>query len=227
MLIDPASKVSVPLTVVMRMRSSVPPRAMLPDDVPVIVAAVAKVVELAIVQRLLPSVQIVMTPPIVSAADAESESNKPAVEFTPVKVFDALAAETYPDVEIEPDPICTILILVPFVLTPFIITVILLTQLGILVKSMDVPDVDACAVADVSTLDAIVVITALDIAGAVNVLFVSVSVVAFPTKVSVLAGRVITVVTASVGDRVVLPDVAPAKTTVPIYYPLQNYPTRT
>ena len=56
---------------------------------------------------------------------------------------------------------------VPFVETPLNITVILLTQLGIPVKSMLVPDVDACAVADVSTLDAIVVITAPEMLGEV------------------------------------------------------------
>ena len=40
---------------------------------------------------------------------------------------------------------------VPFVLTPLNITVIRLTQLGMLVKSMLVPDVEATAVPDVST----------------------------------------------------------------------------
>jgi len=47
------------------------------------------------------------------------------------------------------------------------ITVIRFTQLGILVKSMLVPDVDACAVPDVSTLLAIVDITAPEMLGEV------------------------------------------------------------
>ena len=208
---------SVPFTVVMRTRSRVPPRVMFPDDVPVIEPAVPKLVELAIVQRLLPSVQIVITPPIASAADAETESNKPAVEFTPVKVFDALAAEPYPDVEIEPDPICTILILVPFVLTPLNITVILLTQLGMLVKSLYVPLVVACAVSDVNTPTPVGV---PEIIGFVKVLFVSVSVVAFPTNVSVVTGRVSTELPDADGAcSVILPETSPLTITLAIYNP--------
>ena len=80
-----------------------------------------------------------------------------------------------------------------------------------LVKSMDVPDVDACAVPLVITELAIVVITALDIAGEVKVLFVSVSVVAFPTKVSVATGRVSTLEPDTAGaDNVTEPEVFPA-----------------
>jgi hypothetical protein len=78
------------------------------------------------------------------------------------------------------------------------------------VKSIEVPDVLATAVPEVITLLAIVVRTALDIAGAVKVLFVSVSVVALPTNVSVATGRVSTLEPDTAGAlRVMLPDVSP------------------
>jgi len=113
---------------------------------------------------------------------------------------------------------------------------------GILVKSILVPLVDATAVpevidagvahvgalpepADVNTCpdvpDAPVNVSAVVIladarVGAVSVLFVSVSVVAFPTSVSVAAGSVRVVVPATaVACTVVVPDVDPANLVVP------------
>ncbi len=54
----------------------------------------------------------------------------------------------------------------------------------------------------------------------VKVLFVSVSVVAFPTNVSVATGRVSTLEPATAGAlRVILPDVSPLTITLDIYYP--------
>jgi hypothetical protein len=57
------------------------------------------------------------------------------------------------------------------------------------------------------------------IVGLVSVLFVSVCVDASPTNVSVVLGRVIDTVTASVGVIVVAPLVAPFNTTDPMIYP--------
>jgi hypothetical protein len=59
-------------------------------------------------------------------------------------------------------------------------------------------------------------IVGLDTLGVVSVLLVSVSVVALPTKVSVAAGSVKVVVPATaVAVTVVVPDVVPARTSVP------------
>ena len=55
----------------------------------------------------------------------------------------------YPDVVTLPEPTCTSKLLVPLVDTPDNITVIRFTQLGMLVKSMLVPDVLATAVPEV------------------------------------------------------------------------------
>jgi hypothetical protein len=60
-----------------------------------------------------------------------------------------LAPESYPVVSTDPEPICSKQLLDPFVLTPLNITVILFAQLGIPVKSIAVPLVEAVAVPDV------------------------------------------------------------------------------
>ena len=78
----------------------------------------------------------------------------------------------------------------PLVDTPLNITVTRFTQLGMLVKSMLVPLVDATAVPEVITLDAIELTTAPVIVGLVSVLFVNVCVASVPTSVVVAAGRV-------------------------------------
>ena len=99
---------------------------------------------------------------------------------------------------------------VPLVLTPLNITVILLTQLGIPVKSIDVPEVDATAVPEVKTPTPLGV---PEIIGEVKVLFVNTSVVALPTNVSVATGSVKTEPPATAGaDNVTEPDVPPATT---------------
>jgi hypothetical protein len=83
------------------------------------------------------------------------------------------------------------------------------------VKSILVPDVDACAVPDVSTLLLIEdttapVIVGLVNVGLVNVLPVSVCVAARPTSVSVTAGSVSVLVPATAGASIVTdPDVEP------------------
>ena len=83
---------------------------------------------------------------------------------------------------------------------------------------MEVPDVVATAVPLVITELAIVAITADEMLGEVRVaevkvLFVSVSVVALPTSVSVATGRVSVPDPATAGAAIVmLPDVSPATT---------------
>jgi hypothetical protein len=74
---------------------------------------------------------------------------------------------------------------------------------------MLVPDVEATDVPDVNTPTPVGVPS---IAGLVNVLFVSVSVVVLPTKVSVVVGNVSVVVPDTAGDsREIEPDVAPLR----------------
>jgi hypothetical protein len=128
------------------------------------------------------------------------------------------------------------------VLVPLNITVMRFTHDGMLVKSMLVPLVDATGVpdvidtgvaqvgalpdpAEVSTWPdvpaALVRVSAVVIfadarVGLVSVLLVRVSVVALPTKVSVAAGSVRTVVPATaVACNVVVPDVDPENLVVP------------
>jgi len=63
------------------------------------------------------------------------------------------ALPKYPELSIDPDPILISYGLVPVVLTPLNITVTLFTQLGIPVKSIAVPLVEATAVAEVNGCD--------------------------------------------------------------------------
>ncbi len=94
------------------------------------------------------------------------------------------------------------------------ITVIRFTQDGMPVKSTVVPDVEAFAVSDVSTLLPIEETTAPVIVGLVNVLPVSVWVAARPTSVSVTAGSVRVLVPATAGAvSVTDPDVDPLSAT--------------
>jgi hypothetical protein len=83
-----------------------------------------------------------------------------------------------------------------------------------LVKSILVPDVDATAVPDVNTPTPVGVPA---MTGLVRVLFVRVSVVVLPTKVSVVVGKVSVVVPATLGaSNVIVPDVFPAIITLDI-----------
>jgi hypothetical protein len=71
-----------------------------------------------------------------------------------------------------------------------------------------------CKVSAVAVADEIELIVGVVITGLVRVLFVRVSVVAFPTKVSVAAGRVMVVVPATaVACNVVVPEVEPDSST--------------
>ena len=92
--------------------------------------------------------------------------------------------------------------------TPLNITVIRFTQDGMLVKSIDVPEVEATAVPEVNVPTPLGV---PEITGEVKVLFVKVSVVALPTNVSVATGSVNTELPLTAGaDNVTEPDVSPA-----------------
>jgi hypothetical protein len=80
----------------------------------------------------------------------------PAVELRPAVEFDAPAIvepEAYPEDVTLPEPICIRIFDAPFKLTPLNITVIRFTQLGMLVKSIEVPDVDATAVPEAMPLN--------------------------------------------------------------------------
>jgi len=196
MLIVPASKVSVPFTVVMRTRSSVPPRANVPDATVVLLPSDDSAVTLAAIQLVLVMLSRVTMPVCDCVAPLmPATAINPAVDVTPV-VLDAAAWEarpplTYPDVVTLPAPICTKKFDVPLVDTPLNITVIRFTQLGMLVKSIEVPDVDATAVANVLT----------DI-------------------VAVAACKVIVLVPATAGAAsVTCPDVSPVKTSELMFNP--------
>jgi len=60
--------------------------------------------------------------------------------------------EAYPDVVTLPAPNCICTSDVPFVLTPLNITVMRFTHDGMLVKSIEVPEVEATAVPEISAL---------------------------------------------------------------------------
>ena len=143
--IVPASKVSVPLTVVMRTRSRVPERALEPPTVYMVVVPVSpkfpeqtQEFEPISVSTNVPSNAAVAFPDLIV---------KPVVyTLTPGVALMVLPVHAYPDVSTEPAPIWIIGGLVPLVLTPFNITVIRFTQDGMPVKSLDVPEVVACDV---------------------------------------------------------------------------------
>jgi len=90
--------------------------------------------------------------------------------------------------------------------------VIRFTHEGILVKSILVPDVEATAVPDVITLDAIELTTAPVIVGLVSVCPVAVVII-----VPLVAGNVSVVVPDTAGAaKVTVPDVSPATTMLAI-----------
>ena len=153
---EPASKVSVPPTVVRRMRSRVPPKVVLVPPPAFMVALL--VVPLVVEKTQLFEEIFVKTacPEVASAAVPTRASNRNPVDGDTLFVLLLHVCPVYPDVKAEPDPICSCGGLVPFVLTPFNITVIRFTQLGIPVKSMLVPLVVATAVPEVIRLAPIV-----------------------------------------------------------------------
>jgi hypothetical protein len=171
MLIEPASNVSVPLVVVMRIRSSVAESDLLPAtditsaalDVPNVPDAAHKFVDEFIKT-------IVMLPLSKTAALLSTFSGKDVVEFI-APVF-LIPEPRYPVASIPPEsPICINQgVDDPFVLTPFNITVIRFTHEGMLVKSTEVP----LALTDVPDVSTPTPVGVPAVTGLVRVLFVSV-----------------------------------------------------
>ena len=174
----PASKVSVPLTVVMRTWVSVSDRVF--DPATTYVPVPAWYVDPEAEKTFDPSRLNVIAPWNVFAAVKPVAKTIPAVDVTklPTALFPmALLPEMYPVVSMPPEsPIWAKKALAPFVLTPLNITVIRFTQDGMLVKSIDVPDVEATAVPEV-------------IAPPWMVLFVSVCVSVVPTTAPAVLPR--------------------------------------
>ena len=153
MLIEPASNVSVPLTVVIRTLSNAPAKLgeTPPNDVVNInVAVLAKIPDAT---HVLLDIRVKTTfPETVKVAPPEpKEATNPAVDEAAVVVVEIEAEDTYPEFVTEPEPIWIKGDDVPLILTPLNITVIRLAVDGIPVKSMLVPDVDATAVLDLMT----------------------------------------------------------------------------
>jgi hypothetical protein len=134
MLIVPASKVSVPLTVVMRTRSRTPDSDLEP---PTVNPAVPPVSPKTAEQTQLFEFMFVSTKePKMTAAALPERIVKPVVyAVAPGDAFTVVPMHKYPVALTEPSPIWSIGDEVPFVLTPLSITVIRFTHDGIPVKS--------------------------------------------------------------------------------------------
>lgn len=110
MLIEPRSKASVPLTVVMRTRSNAPDNVLPPEDtIPTVVSP--RLIDPTDAQILLEAFNKVrVTDPYQVAAAAFAEDSKsPVVELPVPNIIDAFAPkafETYPVVKKDPEPIC-------------------------------------------------------------------------------------------------------------------------
>ena len=142
MLIDPASKVSVPLTVVMRTWVRVSDRVFDPE-LQKDLSAVVDPKHPKCVQELPPTRFNTDVPLYTAACSGPVPVSKnPAVELEDPKLEVTRTPDTpiYPDVSKPPaSPSLKSQLLVPLVLTPSNITVILFAQDGIPVKSMLVP----------------------------------------------------------------------------------------
>lgn len=143
MLIEPASKVSVPLTVVMRTRSRVPDVVF--DPPPQDIAAVSDLFVMAEYDQTFdPNVEINAIPCLTDVAAQDCSTENPVVMLAALPAV--CAPLKYPVVSGELFPICICIGDIPDVLTPTNITVMRFTQLGIPVKSIEVPEVDATEV---------------------------------------------------------------------------------
>ena len=142
---EPASKVSVPLTVVMRTRSSVPPKEEIAPPKPLEKPSLVLFKTPEVTHEFDDIVHIGITPVKTDAATPTAFKINPAVlDVSPVLLPAPL---TYPVTTTPPEvPSCIKKGLVALPLTPLNITVIRFTQDGIPVKSMLVPDVLATAV---------------------------------------------------------------------------------
>ena len=166
MLIEPASNVSVPFTVVMRTRSKTPDNVTTEDDKQVVAMFVKPM--FAVIDQIFPEIKVNTACPTLTAEEDSlfvNNTNPLVYKLLVVATPNPVEEPAYPEVVTLPEPICTCTILEPFVDTALNITVIRLTQLGIEVKSILVPDVEACAVPAVITLLAIEDTTAPVIVG--------------------------------------------------------------
>jgi hypothetical protein len=139
MLMVPASKVSVPLTVVMRTRSRTPDSDLEPPTVnPVVPPVSPKIAE----QTQLFEFMFVSTKePEMTAAALPERIVKPVVyEVAPGDALMVAPTHKYPVALTDPSPIWSIGDEVPFVLTALSITVIRFAHDGMPVKSTLVPD---------------------------------------------------------------------------------------
>lgn len=103
MLIEPASNVSVPLTVVMRTRSNVPPRARMP------LATLVSVVEFEVLveqTQVFPEMLVIIEIPDMESAAAFDLIPNPVVKLVvPTAALITDAEPAYPVVTTEPAPI--------------------------------------------------------------------------------------------------------------------------
>ncbi len=148
MLIEPASKVSVPLTVVMRTRSNAVVTTFLPAVANATAPSLSAKVPLAIHVFVAESNKDkVKAPCSMLPAPTVLAIPKPAVNKALAGVPLMYPQEPkYPLVWTLPPPTCICKFDVPLVETPASITVTLFTHDGMPVKSMLVPDVEATAV---------------------------------------------------------------------------------
>jgi hypothetical protein len=149
MLIEPASKVSDPVLVVNLIRSSVALSDLLPaqDELELVVAVrTPENAHMLVVASMRVRTQL---PFILHAGSCLQESKNAEVVDASAPFVDDV--EMYPVVSTPPEsPICNHGDVDPTVLTPLSDTVIRLTHDGIPVKSLNVPEVVACAVPSVS-----------------------------------------------------------------------------
>jgi hypothetical protein len=141
MFMVPASKVSVPLTVVIRIWVSVPPRSTYPPTIPPFVDDCTSIPEE--LQAVPPKLTIVICPRKVFAELCPLADAKNPVVLVVIDPFVVLAYELYP-VDTNPllVPSLTKNCEFPLPLIVLNINVTLLTQLGIPVKSTLVPVAD-------------------------------------------------------------------------------------
>jgi hypothetical protein len=151
MLIVPASKVSVPLTVVTL--TAVNAETVLTFPAQYLTLLLTVLPNILVIVQALPVIFVIVAIPLKpSAAKTEDETINPVVKAVLVPPC-VVAEPKYPLVTyvgVAPYPNWTSKLLVPLVLIPENITVTRFTYDGMLVKSMLVPDVDATAVAEVS-----------------------------------------------------------------------------
>ena len=168
---DPASNASVPLTVVMRTRSRVPERAIVPAvDIN---AAPSDLARVPAATQVFPVTILITTVPWTTAAADPVLTPKPVENNVAVNAGPSVDDPKYPLVVKLVEPIWIKRLFVPFVLTPLKITVTRFTQDGMPVKSSDVLVADL-EVSEVITLLAIDDTEAPVITGLVSVLLVSV-----------------------------------------------------